>query len=69
MGVQFVVAIVLFLFVGRWLDARLGTAPWLMILGVFGGAGASMYAMYRKIFPPNKPNTVHPPAAPKSPSP
>ena len=29
MGVQFLVAILLFLFLGKWLDARLGTAPWL----------------------------------------
>jgi F0F1-type ATP synthase assembly protein I len=54
MGVQFVVAILLFLFVGKWLDARLGTAPWLLIAGVFLGAGASMYTMYRRVFPPER---------------
>jgi F0F1-type ATP synthase assembly protein I len=54
MGVQFVVAILLFLFLGKWLDSRLGTGPWLMILGVFSGAGASMFAMYRRVFPPEK---------------
>jgi len=47
MGVQFLVAILLFLFLGKWLDSRLGTSPWLLILGVFCGAGASMFAMYR----------------------
>jgi len=51
MGVQFVVAILLFLFIGKWLDSRLGTSPWLLILGVFGGATASTVAMYRRIFP------------------
>ena len=55
MGVQFLVAILLFLFLGKWLDSRLGTAPWLLILGVFLGAGASTYAMYRRVFPPEKP--------------
>jgi F0F1-type ATP synthase assembly protein I len=54
MGVQFVVAILLFLFVGKWLDSRLGTSPWLLILGVFSGATASMVAMYRRVFPPDK---------------
>ena len=42
MGVQFLVAILLCLFAGQWLDARLGTAPLLMVLGVFVGAGASI---------------------------
>jgi len=52
MGVQFLIAILLFLFLGKWVDGRLGTAPWFMIVGVFAGAGASMVAMYRKVFPP-----------------
>ena len=61
MGIQFLVAILLFLFIGRWLDARLGTAPWLLILGVFVGAGASMFAMYRRVFPPDgKPDPSKP---------
>jgi F0F1-type ATP synthase assembly protein I len=57
MGVQFVVAILLFLFLGKWLDSRLGTSPWLLILGVFSGATASMVAMYRRVFPPDKTKT------------
>ena len=50
LGMQFVVAILLFLFIGKWLDERLGTSPWLLILGVFVGAGGGFYAMYRKVF-------------------
>jgi F0F1-type ATP synthase assembly protein I len=57
MGVQFLVTILLFLFLGKWLDARLGTAPWLLILGVFFGAGASTFSMYRRAFPPEKPKS------------
>lgn len=48
-GIQFAVAIIGFLFAGQWLDARLGTGPWLTIAGVFLGAGAAFYNMYRKI--------------------
>jgi F0F1-type ATP synthase assembly protein I len=55
LGVQFVVVILAFLFAGKWLDSRLGTSPWLLILGVFVGAAASMYGMYRKVFPPEAP--------------
>jgi F0F1-type ATP synthase assembly protein I len=32
-----------------WLDRKLGTAPWMLGLGVFVGAGAGFYAMYRVI--------------------
>jgi F0F1-type ATP synthase assembly protein I len=48
-GVQFVVAILLFLYVGKWLDEKLGTAPWLLIAGVFVGAAAGFYSFYTKI--------------------
>lgn len=48
-GLQFAAAIVIFLFVGRWLDDRLGTAPWLLILGVMVGAGGGFYSMYRRL--------------------
>ena len=57
MGFQFVAAILLFLFLGKWLDSRLGTGPWLLILGVFCGAGASTFAMYRRVFPAEKPKS------------
>ena len=66
MGLQFVIAILLCLFIGKWLDARLGTAPWLLILGVFLGAGASIVAMYRRAFPPEKHGPSAPPGAPRS---
>ncbi len=46
---QFVGALLLFLYLGKWLDAKLGTAPWLLMVGVFGGAAIGFYAMYRKL--------------------
>ena len=49
LGLQFVVALLLFLFLGQWLDRKLGTAPWMMMIGVFVGAGGAFYAMYRKL--------------------
>ncbi len=55
-GVQFVVSILLFLYIGKWLDAKLGTAPWLLMLGVFVGAGAGFYSFYRKIMAANRGN-------------
>jgi ATP synthase protein I len=48
-GLQFAVSILVFLYLGQWLDRKLGTAPWLLMAGVFLGAGASFYSMYRKL--------------------
>ena len=48
-GIQFALAIIVFLFAGQWLDKRLGTNGMLTIVGVFVGAGAAFYSMYRRI--------------------
>lgn len=48
-GLQFAGAILIFLFAGRWLDDRLGTSPWLLLLGVFIGAGGGFYSLYRQL--------------------
>lgn len=48
-GIQFVFAILIFLYAGQWLDNRLGTNGLFTIAGVFIGAGAAFYNMYRKI--------------------
>ena len=48
-GLQFAVAIVAFLYAGQWLDRRFGTDALFTIAGVFVGAGAAFYNMYRKI--------------------
>jgi F0F1-type ATP synthase assembly protein I len=48
-GIQFAFAILVFLFAGQWLDKRLGTNGLFTIAGVFIGAGAAFYSMYRKI--------------------
>jgi F0F1-type ATP synthase assembly protein I len=48
-GIQFAVAILVFLFAGQWLDKRLGTNGLFTIAGVFVGGGAAFYNMYRKI--------------------
>ena len=48
-GLQFALAIVVFMFAGLWLDRKLGTSPWLLILFVFVGAAAGFYSIYRKL--------------------
>jgi F0F1-type ATP synthase assembly protein I len=48
-GIQFALSIVVFLFLGQWLDRRLGTAPVFLLGCVFVGAAASFYSMYRQL--------------------
>lgn len=49
LGIQFAAAILIFLFVGQWLDGKVGTNGLFTILGVFVGGGGAFYNMYRKI--------------------
>jgi len=49
LGLQFVLSLLLFLYIGKWVDGKLGTSPLFLILGVFIGAGAAFYSMYRSL--------------------
>ena len=55
-GVQFVLSILLFLYLGKWLDAKFGTAPWLLMAGVFVGAAGGFYSFYAKIMASSRGN-------------
>lgn len=47
-GIQFALVIVIFTFAGIWLDRRLGTSPWLLLVCVFVGAAGGFFSIYRK---------------------
>ncbi|HIG10932.1 MAG TPA: AtpZ/AtpI family protein [Planctomycetes bacterium] len=51
LGIQFVVAMCFFGWIGRWADGKLGTYPWLMILGLALGAVASFISLLHSIPP------------------
>jgi len=38
MGIQLALGVVIFFFLGRWLDGVFGTSPWLMIAGLALGS-------------------------------
>ena len=48
-GLQFVIALLVFLYLGQWVDKKLGTEPAFLMIGVFVGAGGAFYSMYRKL--------------------
>lgn len=54
-GLQFALTIVVFAFAGIWLDKHLGTSPWLVILGVFVGAAAGFFSIYRQLMNAGRP--------------
>jgi F0F1-type ATP synthase assembly protein I len=48
-GFQFTLMVVLSVFAGIWIDRRLGTSPWLLIVLVFVGAALGFYSLYRNL--------------------
>ena len=48
-GLQLAITLVAFMFLGIWLDKRLGSSPWFVMICVFVGAGAGFYSIYRKL--------------------
>ena len=48
-GLEFAALIVVGTLGGLWLDKRLGSRPWLMIVGAFGGASLGFWEMYRRM--------------------
>jgi F0F1-type ATP synthase assembly protein I len=49
LGFQMMLSILLFLWIGQWVDRWAGTKGLFMLLGVFVGAGASFYSMYKSL--------------------
>ncbi|MGI9952103.1 AtpZ/AtpI family protein [Moorellaceae bacterium AZ2] len=49
LGITMGVSIFLGLGLGRWLDRRLGTSPWLMVLGALLGVGLGFYSLVKEI--------------------
>jgi hypothetical protein len=48
-GAEFALVTAVGAFAGLWLDRRLGTGPWLVIVGTFAGAGAGFYRLVRAL--------------------
>ena len=49
LGFQILGSILLFLYAGQWLDRRVGTRGLFTVVGVFVGAGAAFYSLYRRL--------------------
>lgn len=47
LGLQLALSVVVFFFLGRWLDQWLGTSPWLMIAGLAVGIAGGFIQFFR----------------------
>lgn len=48
LGYTIAIPIVIFALAGRYLDKKLGTAPWLLLLGILVSIAISSWAVYKK---------------------
>lgn len=51
LGIQFALTFLVFGAIGWWLDAKLGTAPWLMIVFIALGAAGAFWSLIRSVPP------------------
>ncbi len=59
LGIQLTASMCLVGLGGYWLDGKLGTYPWLMIVGLMAGAAAGFYSLIRTVnstFSPRPPS-------------
>jgi F0F1-type ATP synthase assembly protein I len=49
LGLQLAISVVVFFFVGRWLDGQFGTSPWLMIGGLLIGTAGGFIQFFRTV--------------------
>jgi hypothetical protein len=63
-GLVWAVSTLMFLFGGSWVDGKLGTGPWLTLIGAFVGASAGFWWMIRALVivpgPGDKPGQTDP---------
>jgi hypothetical protein len=48
-GLTLAMSTAAFLFLGKWADSKLGTAPWLTLLGAMVGAAGGFYHMLQHL--------------------
>jgi F0F1-type ATP synthase assembly protein I len=49
MGIQLAIPVVLFFFLGKWLDSKYDTSPWLMFAGLILGAIGGMIKFIQSV--------------------
>ncbi len=47
LGLQLAISVIVFFFIGYWLDGKFGTSPWCTIGGAFLGAAGGVFKFFR----------------------
>jgi F0F1-type ATP synthase assembly protein I len=73
LGVQFLAALLVFVYAGNWMDRRFGSSPLFLLSGLIIGGGGVFYASYQRVLragagrePRPSPDTAHSPRSPLS---
>lgn len=48
LGLQLAISVVVFFFIGYWMDGKFGTSPWCTICGAFLGAAGGLFKFLRE---------------------
>lgn len=48
MGLQLAISVIVFFFIGYWLDGKFGTAPWCTVVGAFVGVAGGLIKFLRE---------------------
>jgi F0F1-type ATP synthase assembly protein I len=63
-GLQFAASVIVFVYLGQWLDRKLGTDPLFLLVGLVLGAGGSFYSLYRRLMAAQSPPKPRDPPSP-----
>jgi len=49
LGIQLALSVVVFFFIGRWVDGKLNTEPWFMLVGLIIGVTGGFVKFFRTV--------------------
>lgn len=64
-GLTWALSVLFFLLIGYWLDGRLGTLPWLTMVGAFVGAAGGFLSLYKALTAASRAERSKRPAPPR----
>lgn len=59
LGLQLAVTVIVFFFIGRYADDKLGTKPWMMIAAIFIGSVGGMIKFFHTVMELSKKEQEH----------
>ncbi|MBS4027107.1 MAG: AtpZ/AtpI family protein [Ignavibacteriales bacterium] len=54
LGIQLALAVIVFYFVGKWVDDKYQTTPWFSLVGILLGSTGGFISFFRKVMEKNR---------------